>query len=228
MKRKLMVFVPAWMVLAGRFMVIFKVLNPPPIPPYAVAFPNSVTVLSLMGIQLELFTCTLAWVSKRNPWICIDRLNGPLRFALLGMVTEVVAVVPLGPITSTGSVMGVAGPLEAGVRVTVAVAVLVGSAALDAVTVTVCWFEIVAGAVYIPFTMVPAAGLSDPVTAVLLVPVTEALKVADAAAPSETVAGPIVTATGERDTVAVAVLVVSAALVAVTVTVCWLATMAGA
>jgi hypothetical protein len=115
-----------------------------------------------------------------------------------------------------------------GVRVTVAVAVLVGSATLDAVTVTVCWLDIVAGAVYAPFTMVPAAGLSDQVTAVLLVPVTEALKVADADAPSETEAGPIVTATGVKDTVALAVLVVSAALVAVTVTVWWFAIIAGA
>ena len=70
-----MVFVPVWMVPAGRFMVIFKVLNPPPMPPYAAAFPNSVTVLLLMGIQPELFTCTLAWVSERNPWICIQRLS---------------------------------------------------------------------------------------------------------------------------------------------------------
>ena len=114
------------------------------------------------------------------------------------------------------------------VRVTVAVAVLVGSATLDAVIVTVCWLEIVAGAVYTPFTMVPTAGLSDQVTAVLLVPVTEAVKVAEPPAPSDTEAGPIVTATGVRDTVALAVLVVSAALVAVTVTVCWLAIIAGA
>jgi hypothetical protein len=146
----------------------------------------------------------------------------------MGMITEVVAVVPLGPITSTGSVMGVAGPFEAGVRVTVAVALLVGSATLDAITVTVCWLEMVAGAVYTPFTMVPAAGLSDQVTAVLLAPVTDALKVADAEAPSETDAGPIVTATGVRDTAAVAVLVVSATLVAVTVMDCWLAIIVGA
>jgi hypothetical protein len=114
------------------------------------------------------------------------------------------------------------------VRVTVAVAVLVGLATLDAVIVTVCRLEIVAGAVYTPFTMVPAAGLSDQVTVVLLVPVTEALKVADAEAPSETEAGPIVTATGVKDTMALAVLVESASLVAVTVMVCWLAIVAGA
>jgi hypothetical protein len=52
---------------------------------------------------------------------------------------------------------------------------------------------------------------------VLLAPVTEAVKLADAPAPSEAEAGPIVTATGVRDTVALAVLVLSAALVAVTV-----------
>jgi hypothetical protein len=114
------------------------------------------------------------------------------------------------------------------VRVTAAVAVLVGSATLDAVIVTVWRLEMVAGAVYTPFTMVPTAGLSDQVTAVLLFPVTEALKVADAATPSDTDAGPIVTATGVRATVALAVLVESAALVAVTVTVCLLAIVAGA
>jgi hypothetical protein len=144
------------------------------------------------------------------------------------MVTEVVSVVPLGPITSTGSVTGPGGPLEAGVSVTVAVAVLVESATLDAVIVTVCWLEMVAGAVYTPFTMVPTAGLSDQVTAPLLVPVTEELKVADAPPPSDTEAGPIVTATGVRDTRALAVLVESAALVAVTVIVCGLAIIAGA
>ena len=114
------------------------------------------------------------------------------------------------------------------VRVTTAVAVLVGSATLDAVMVTVWRLEMVAGAVYTPFTIVPTAGLSDQVTAVLPVPVTEALKVADAPAPSDTEAGPIVTATGVSDTVALAVFVVSAALVAVTVTICLLAIIGGA
>jgi hypothetical protein len=62
----------------------------------------------------------------------------------------------------------------------------------------------------------------------LLAPVTEAPKVADSPAPSDAEAGPIDTATGVRDTVALAVLVESAELVAVTVTVCWLAIIAGA
>jgi hypothetical protein len=77
-------------------------------------------------------------------------------------------------------------------------------------------------------TMIPTDGLSDQVTAVLLVPVTEGLKVADAPAPSDAEAGPIVTATGVRETVALAVLVESAALVAVTLTVCGVAIIAGA
>jgi hypothetical protein len=115
-----------------------------------------------------------------------------------------------------------------GISVTAAVAVLVGSATLEAVIVTVCRLETVAGAVYAPFTMVPTAGMSDQVTAVLLAPVTDALKLADAPAPSDTEAGPIVTEIGVRDTEALAVFVVSAALVAVIVTAWCIATIAGA
>ena len=63
---------------------------------------------------------------------------------------------------------------------TVAVADLVGSAALVAVTVTVWEPEIEAGAVYRPAAlMLPRAGVSDQVTAVLLVLVTVAEKVWD-------------------------------------------------
>ena len=58
----MIVFAPDLTVPAVRFIVIVKVLNPPPMPPYAFAFPKSVTVLLLMGVQAELFTCTLAWV----------------------------------------------------------------------------------------------------------------------------------------------------------------------
>jgi hypothetical protein len=85
-----------------------------------------------------------------------------------------------------------------------------------------------AGAVYVPFTNVPTLGLMDQVTAVLPVPVTEALKVAVAPAPRATEPGPTVTPTGCNDTVALAVFVESAALVAITVTVCWLPTINGA
>ena len=145
-------------------------------------------------------------------------------------VTVSVKVVLWPPSIDTvpGDKLRLTGEGGVAVRVTMAIAVLVGSATLDAIIVTVCRMETVAGAVYTPFTMVPTAGLSDQVTAVLPVPVTEALNVAAAPAPSDAEAGPIDTATGVRDTVAIAVLVVSAALVAVTVTVCWLAIIAGA
>jgi hypothetical protein len=62
-----------------------------------------------------------------------------------------------------------------GVIVTLAVAVLLASATLVAVTVTVCGPLSAAGAVYSPpLEMVPTGGLTDHVTAVLLVPVTAA------------------------------------------------------
>ena len=77
-------------------------------------------------------------------------------------------------------------------------------------------------------TMDPTAGLRDQVTAVLLVPVTEAVKVAEAPTPSDTEAGATVTPVGVKDTVALAVLVESAMLVAVIVTVCALLIEAGA
>ena len=59
-------------------------------------------------------------------------------------------------------------------------------------------------------------------------PVTEAVKVADLPALSDTDVGPTVTAIGFKDTVDVADLVESAALFAVTVTLCWLAMTVGA
>ena len=62
-----------------------------------------------------------------------------------------------------------------GMIVTLAVAVLLESAALVAVTVTVCGLLSAAGAVYNPpLEIVPTGGLTDHVTAVLLVPVTAA------------------------------------------------------
>jgi len=60
--------------------------------------------------------------------------------------------------------------------VTLAVAVLLVSAALVAVTVTVWGLASVAGAEYKPpLEIVPTAGLSDHVTAVFAVPVTAAV-----------------------------------------------------
>ena len=68
--------------------------------------------------------------------------------------------------------------------------------------------------------MVPTAGLTDQVTAVLLVPVTEAVKVAVPPTPTDAEVGPSVTPTGIKDAIALALLVGSAVLVAVIVTVC--------
>src|ERR1700722_7447272 len=102
-----------------------------------------------MGIQAELFTCTLPWVSKRNPWICIHNVSWPLRFEPLGMLAVADTVVPLAPITSRGSVMVVGGGLlfELGVRVMVALAVLLASTMLAAFSVIVSWLVTLPGAV---------------------------------------------------------------------------------
>jgi hypothetical protein len=73
---------------------------------------------------------------------------------------------------------GVSETVTGGSKVTVAVANLVGSATLVAVTATVWELEIEAGAVYRPAAvMLPTTGLSDHVTAALLVLVTVAEKV---------------------------------------------------
>ena len=59
--------------------------------------------------------------------------------------------------------------------ITLAVAVLLVSATLVAVTVTVCGLLSVAGAVYRPpLEIVPTTGLTNHVTAVFVVPVTAA------------------------------------------------------
>jgi hypothetical protein len=76
--------------------------------------------------------------------------------------------------------------------------------------------------------------LSDHVTALLLapalllVPVTDAAKVADAPAPSDTAGGESEMPIGTKDTAALIDFVESATLVAVTVTVCWLERTEGA
>src|SRR5215471_18256357 len=63
-----------------------------------------------------------------------------------------------------------------GMSVIVALADLVGSAALVAVTITACCDPIDAGAVYRPAALtVPTLGAIDHVTALLLLPVTVAL-----------------------------------------------------
>jgi hypothetical protein len=117
-----------------------------------------------------------------------------------------------------------------GFTVTVAEALLVASATLVAVTVTVCWLATAGGAVYRPeLPMVPVAGLRLHVTVVLAVFVTMAVNCCVCEGERVAVKGVTLTVTGGANvTVAEAVLVLSAALVAVTVTVCWLAIDAGA
>jgi hypothetical protein len=104
-----------------------------------------------------------------------------------------------------------------------AVAVLEESAELVAVTVTEVWEVIVPGVVYRPAALiVPAvAGVMDHVTAVFAAPVTFTVNCWLCPRVKVLVAGLIEMATGGlKVIVAIAVLLVSAALVALTVTVC--------
>ena len=116
-----------------------------------------------------------------------------------------------------------------GTRLTVALTFLLGSAALAAVTVTVCAEAMVAGAVYTPAARVPTDGDIDQFTLVLADPLTVALNVLDCPPVSEADEGVMLIDTEAfNDTVAVALLVPSAALVALTVTDCGVVTNAGA
>ena len=116
----------------------------------------------------------------------------------------------------------------AATSVMAALVALVGSAALEASTVTVWEEAIVAGAVYTPPAIVPTEGEMDQFTPVLLDPLTVAISVADCPPVSDAVAGDTVMETGTRVILALTVLVGSAALAAVTVTVCAEAMLAGA
>jgi hypothetical protein len=121
--------------------------------------------------------------------------------------------------------------IATGVSEMLALAVLVVSAALVALTVTVWAEAIVAGAVYTPLDNVPTDGDMDQVTLVLVDPVTLAFKVVDCPPVREAEAGVMVIATvaeGFKETDACAFFVGSAALIAVTVTVCAVVTVAGA
>ena len=104
------------------------------------------------------------------------------------------------------------------------------SAALTAVTVTEVADETVAGAEYRPaLEIVPTAGLTDQVTAAFVVPVTVTVNCRVCEAAKLAVDGLTVICTGGTTvTLAVAFLLVSATLVAVTVTVCGLVSVAGA
>jgi hypothetical protein len=129
--------------------------------------------------------------------------------------------------------VGATATVTGGSNVTVAVADLVVSAALVALMVTDCCAATLAGAVYSPLLLTvpaPVVGLIVHVTAVLPVPVTVAVNCCVPPPYTVAVVGAIVTLTavGDSVTVAVADLVVSAALVALMVTVCCVVTLAGA
>lgn len=66
-----------------------------------------------------------------------------------------------------------------GLNVKLAVALSAGSAELVAVTVTVAWELRLAGAAYNPLTIVPILGVTDQLTPVLLVPCTDAVNCTD-------------------------------------------------
>ena len=101
----------------------------------------------------------------------------------------------------------------------VAVEDFTGSATLVAVTVTVLAAEITAGGVYRPLEIVPVAELSFHVTVPKPIPVTDAVNCCVWVAFTVALAGLTETLTQLSVTGADADLVVSAALVAVTVTV---------
>jgi hypothetical protein len=107
-----------------------------------------------------------------------------------------------------------------GTTVTLAVAFLLVSATLVAATVTVCGLASAAGAVYNPpLEIVPTAGLTDHLTIVFDEPTPVAVNCCVWPTPRVTAAGDTVTVTGGVTvTFAVADLVGSCTLVAVTVT----------
>jgi hypothetical protein len=126
--------------------------------------------------------------------------------------------------------VGVTETLTGATSDTVEVAVFVVSATLMAVTVTALELDTVEGAVYNPLVeIVPTAGFSDHVTAVFVAPETVAVNCLVCAAVKLAAVGLTETLTGAMsDTVALPVFVLSAALVAVTVTELVLEIVAGA
>lgn len=85
----------------------------------------------------------------------------------------------------------------AGFKVTVTDAVLLGSAWLIAINVTVSGEEMLVGEVYSPLNMVPKFGVSDQLTPVFAAPLTLAVYCADCPAVSAVGPGAIEMLTGE-------------------------------
>lgn len=130
-------------------------------------------------------------------------------------------------------VVGVVGVVGVGdaCKVMEALAVLLGEVTLAAVSVTMVCVLTVAGAVYKPFAIVPMLGVSDQETDAAPPPTSEGVNCADCPGASVVEAGlswiavdatPVVEPppAGTRETTAVALIVVSCRLVAVSVTVC--------
>ena len=141
--------------------------------------------------------------------------------------TAVKACTPDGPsITLPGD----RATLTGGASVMLALVDFDGSAVLVAVTTSICGDVTEAGAVYTPaIEMLPTAGLMDQVTPVFNVPETSAVNVCVPDGPRTTLPGDKATLTdGVRVRLALADFDGSAALVAVTVTVCCEVTETGA
>ena len=155
-----------------------------------------------------------------------DHVTAVLERPLTDAVNCCVPIVP--SVTASGETLITTG---GGVKLTVAVPVLVPSATLVAVTVTVCKVVTVAGAEYSPVAVIlPApAGLKLQFTAVLANPLTLAENCCDCPPPRLTVAGVkiMVIGGGFKVIVAEADFDVSATLVAVTVTICCAVMVAG-
>ena len=114
-------------------------------------------------------------------------------------------------------------------RVMVAETLCVGSSILTTVTTVVCVVEILTGAVYTPFVIIPIDGVSVHVTAVDATPLIVTLNWVDWPPVRDIEEGVNAMPTvGTSVIVALPVLVGSAKLVAVTVTFCWLLIVAGA
>lgn len=195
----------------------------------------------LLSATLVAVTTTV-WGLLSAPPAAVNKPLALMLPALVGLIDHVTLVlampvtvavnccVPTWPnVTANGETVIVTG---GGVKVNVAVPDFVLSPTLVAVIVTVCCVLTLAGALYSPLALIDPApvGLMLHVTLVLAIPATLAANCWLSPPPNETAAGATVTVTGGgfSVTMALADLLVSATLVAVTVTVCCAVSVVGA
>lgn len=206
--------IPVEAVEAAGFNVIVAVAEPPV--PVAVAVTVDWVVILLGAVY--------------NPALLMLPVDGLMVHVGLVIPEAVNCCVPDGLRVAWLGLTLTAGAVDA-LRVMVAVAVCVGLAMFATVSMIVCNDVIVAGAVYTPFDIVPTEGARVQVTAVddADVPAMETLNwvvwppvkvIEEGVSAMPTVGTSVI--------VALPVLVESAKLVAVTVTVCWLLMVAGA